>query len=257
MDHEADLFAVLEKVGKQQVQSSESPETPSPDATVGRGPSPVTKRNLFVHHDTHPVVFDVVLLKEYGTDWFVWEAETLWREIMADFKIPSIHDHVKAKIQAIKTLHISEAYWTDWEPFSWVTQAVNNNIPDWLTIQKPSLSQLVNSVDVATMVRANEIFAPEVKDFTAACLLEEGVLYAPNEIKFCQEAIDRYAHDNSIEDYASIVQQVQARYRQVCSNPATVSLEENVVDIQVAKLKVAWDYLTTRRAQLREQLPLL
>lgn len=257
MDHEADLLAVLEKVGQQPVHSSEGSETPPPDSNVGWRPTPITKRNLFVHHDTHPVVFDVALMGKYGTDWFVWEADTLWREIMEDFKVPSIHDHAKAKIQAVKTLHISEAYWTDWEPFSWITQAVNNNIPDWLTMQKPSVGQLMNSVDVATMVRAGEDFAPEVKDFVAACMLEDNVLYAPDVIGFCQEAIERYARDRDVEDYALIVKQVQEKYRQACGNPSTVKFEENVVDVQVAKLKVAWDYLSRRRAQLKEQLLLL
>jgi len=251
MDHEADLLAVLQNIGQQSVHKK--------DSLVSEGwkTSKVTRKTLFVHHDTHPVVYDVALLQEYGTDWFIWEAETLWKEVMGDFKVPSISDHAKAKIQAVKTLHISEAYWTDWEPFSWITQALNNNIPDWLTMQKPSASQLFNSVDVATMVRSNESFTPEVKDFVAACMLEEGLLYAPENLGFCQEAIDRYANERGVEDYAQIVRDVQSRYKQIVANPAAVSLEENVVDIQVAKLKVAWDYLSKRRAQLKEQLLLL
>jgi hypothetical protein len=252
MDHGADLLTVLEGIGQRPAPIVEA--TPPP--ATGWKASPVTRKTLFVHHDTHPVVYDVALLKEYGVDWFEWEAATLWSEILRDFKVPSISDHAKTKIQAIKTLHISESFWTEWEVFGWISQALNNNIPDWQTMQKPSIGQLLNAVDVATLVRADEVFSPEVQGYVAASILDEGVLYAPDELKFCQPDIDLYAASRPVEDYASIVHETQTRYLQLRGG-ASLDLQENAVDVQVAKLKVAWDYLTKRREQLKEQLLLL
>jgi hypothetical protein len=288
--HEEQLLAFLEKIGQPEVpattpsvldaddSSAEHVETAGPSEdpnevndidSVATGPgipedtlAPITKRNLWVHHDTHPVVYDVALLSEYGTDWFEWEAETLWREIREDFHVPSISDHARTKIQAIKTLHIHEWYWTKWEVFCWITQALNNNIPDFQVLQKPSAAQLMNSVDVATMVRNDQEFTAELQMFVAAVMVEAGIFYAPNPIAFCQDEIETLLDELKITK--SLIGQVQERYRAVkliapevwVSSPEPI-LQENVVDIQVAKLKVACDYLDLRRRQLQEQLRLL
>ena len=285
-DHESNLLAVLERVGQQKPSISVGTSEPAvldadlvvdttdkikpvlnlndmtglPPVMVGdiqdRKSTPVTTKNLFVHHDSHPVVFDVALLRRYGTDWFEWEAETLWKEIKEDFHVPSISDHAKAKIQAVKTLHIGQMYWTSWEVFCWITQALNNNIPDWQVIQKPSIAQLFNSVDSAEMVRSDEVFALEVQSFVAASLLDEGVLYAPHPIAFCQSEVNRYLKDRGIAS-SDLITEVQQKYREIIRTPEGLTLEENPVDIQVAKLKVAWDYQALRNKQLKEQLLLL
>ena len=285
-DHELDLLAVLEKVGQQNPLISVDASEPAildadlvvettdktksdltlndmtglPPVMVGdiqnRKPTLVTTKNLFVHHDSHPVVFDVALLRKYGTDWFEWESETLWKEIKEDFHVPSISDHAKAKIQAVKTLHIGQMYWTSWEVFCWVTQALNNNIPDWQVLQKPSIAQLFNSVDSAEMVRSGEVFTLEIQSFVAASVLDENVLYAPHPIAFCQSEINRYLKDRGIES-ADLITEVQQKYREIIRTPEGLTLEENPIDIQVAKLKVAWDYQALRNKQLKEQLLLL
>ena len=282
VDHESNLLAVLQKVG-QQIPSTSSdddsavldartivPTTdhykvvlPDVDASPPlqvpelntRKATPVTGKNLFVHHDTHPVVFDIALLRKYAADWFGWQPETLWKEIKEDFRVPSISDHAKAKIQAVRTLHIGEMYWKNWESFCWITQALNNNIPDWHILQKPSLSQLMSSVDIAEMVRKGETFALEVESFVAASMLDEGVLYAPHPVSFCQDEINRYLKDTGIA-YEEVETEVQRKYREAIKTSG-MSLEENAVDIQVAKLKVAWDYQAMRGRQLKEQLLLL
>jgi len=280
-DHESSLLAVLQKVGQQSptISVDESavldaativsttdrykinlpepsfiPPLTVPDLNT-RKVTPITNKNLFVHHDAHPVVFDIVLLKKYKAEWFEWQPETLWKEIKEDFRVPSISDHAKAKIQAIRTLHIGEMFWKSWESFCWITQALNNNIPDWHVLQKPSLSQLISSVDISEIIRAGEVFALEVTSFIAASVLDEGVFYAPHPISFCQSEIDRYLDSKGIE-HTEIAAAVQKKYRDVIKTSG-MPLEENIVDIQVAKLKVAWDYQAMRGRQLKEQLQLL
>jgi hypothetical protein len=53
-----------------------------------------------------------------------------------------------------------------------------------------------------------------------------------------------------------LISEVQKKYREVIKTPG-IPLEENAVDIQVAKLKVAWDYQAMRGRQLKDQLALL
>lgn len=288
--HEDRLLAVLEKIGQPEVSAAvpsvidaddesaahvetsgptedpneEAKDEPIDPAGIPAGLAPISHKNLFVHHDTHPVVFDLALLAKYDTDWFEWEPATLWKEIKEDFRVPSISDHACAKIQAIKTLHINEWYWDKWEVFCWITQALNNNIPDFQVIQKPSIAQLMNSVDIATMVRTGEEFIQEVQSWVGASVVEEGVFYAPKPIEFCQDEILELLTEIQVPNPEQAIAIVQTRFREVMAMPEEVwsqegdpILEENPVDIQVAKLKVACDYLALRRRQLKDQLRLL
>lgn len=221
--------------------------------------TPIDHKNLWIHHDTHPVVLDISLLRMYDVGWFEWEPVTLWKEIMEDFRVPSISDHVKAKVQAIKTLHINEWFWTKWEVFCWINQALNNNIPDFHVMQKPSIPQLMNSVDIASMVRDGEEFSPEVQMFVGASVLEEGVLFAPEPISFCQDEISQLL-DQTNPEVKSLIPQVEKRWKELSDKPSEEwgsELEETPVDTQVAKLIVANNYLSLRRRQLKEQLRLL
>jgi len=252
----------VETSGPTEEPTVEAPEPPKQE--VLERPAPITKRNLFVHHDTHPVVFDVSLLAKYDLDWFIWEPQTLWREIKDDFRVPSISDHTCTKIQAIRTLHINEWFWTKWEVFCWITQALNNNIPDFHVIQKPSIAQLLNAIEIADMVRTGEEFSQEVQGWVASCMVDEGIFYAPNSIAFCQDEIVQLLKEIQVEDVDNLIGAVQSRYREVMLIPeqtwmSTVEpiLQETVVDIQVAKLKLAADYLTMRYRQLKDQLRLL
>jgi hypothetical protein len=269
-EYEAELRSVLEKIGTEESRPTDSSVDLTGTASEGKvgtepsPPRPFSARNLFVHHDTHPVVFDIVLLKQYQEDWFTWEAETLWREIKEDFRVPSISDHSKAKIQAIKTLHINEWYWTKWEVFCWVTQSVNNNIPDFSVLQKPSIPQLFNAVEIASMVRKDEEFGSEVQMFVASSVVEEGVFYAPEPIAFCQDEVVQLLDELKIDDAAELISSVEKRFDQVMkiSPEKWVAadgfvLQEVPEDIQSAKLKVAQDYLALRRRQLQAQLRLL
>lgn len=273
-DYEAELRNVLEKVGQVATETPDVPvvddsvsaadhqETAAQDAPEDIKPlteevpsKPFSSRNLFVHHDTHPVVLDIKLIDRYGTDWFGWEPETLWAEIMDDFRTPSISDHVRSKIQAIRTIHISNWVFEKWEIFCPVIQALNNNIPDFEIMRKPTIAQLFAGVDMITMVRNDEVFSQEVQQFCGAAMLDDGVVAAPQPVAFCQDEILEIQEEMGVPvDPAPI----REKYRQVVTLPADqVVLEETPVDIQVAKLLIARDYMRLRRQQMKEQLRVL
>ncbi|MCK4306552.1 MAG: hypothetical protein KAY24_20080 [Candidatus Eisenbacteria sp.] len=264
-DYEAELRAVLEKTGEEAgiIDSTDAssehvetiaPESERPEVAEGRA-APFSSSKLFVHHDTHPVVLDIKLIDQYGTDWFEWEPETLWREIMDDFRTPSISDHVKSKIQAMKTIHITDWAFSKWEVFCPIIQALNNNIPDFEVLRRPTVSQLFVGVDMMTMVRADVPFSPEVQKFCAASLLDAGVICAPQPISFCQDEIVDFQNERGIPVDP---EPVRDKYRRMMSVPAEeVVLEETPIDIQIAKLIVARDYLQIRRDQMKHQLRLL
>lgn len=266
-DYEAELRELLEKTGEgvgitdssdetadHTETVEESPEDKRPVVEEGQ-PKPFSSRNLFVHHDTHPLVLDIKMMDQYGTDWFEWEADTLWREIMDDFRTPSISDHVKSKIQAVKTIHISDWCFQKWEVFCPITQALNNNIPDFEIMRRPTVSQLFAGVDMMTFIRNDVEFSQEIQQWCACSLLDAGVVCAPQPIAFCQDEIVDIQEGRGIPVDPSPIKE---KYRYLISVPAEeVELGENPVDIQVAKLVIARDYLALRRHQMKQQLRIL
>jgi hypothetical protein len=300
---ELDLFERLK--GAQDVK----PTAPSEGSTMEKEiaktdpdfSTPLTIRNLFTHHDTHPVVIDFALLKTYGPQWLGWDTTTVLQEIQKSFA-SQISEHSRAKIQAVKTLHIVNSPWDSWQVFEKVIQALNNNVPKWEHIQAPSLEQLYAGIDIMNAVRAEE-FSDEVKAYIAASILNEDVFYVPPPLDFvqmevskpyyvcmdCDNADSALFHDGlcdtcthkflpenglSFTPDPELVAQgkgknlkllltfdpdpIEKRWNEVKNSPSDqVELKETQVDVQVAKLLVARDYLNIRRRQLAEQLTAL
>lgn len=149
--------------------------------------TPLTIRNLFTHHDAHPIVIDLSLLKAFGLEWWLWEQETIEAEIQRVFKT-QISEHAKVKIQTVKTLHVSPAPWQSWQVFEKIIQGLNNNIPRWELMQAPSLDQLYAGLDMMDTLR-QEDFSDEVKQYIAAAVLHEDVFFVPPPLDFVQEFV--------------------------------------------------------------------
>jgi len=258
----------------------------------------VTLRNIFTHQDTHPVVIDFALLKAFGLEWYTWEAETLWAEVKRVFQM-NISELNRAKVQTLKTLHVSNAPWDYWQVFEKTVQGLNNTVPHWAFMQIPTLEQLYATMDMLEHIRVVD-FSNEVKLYIATAVLHEDVTFVPPPLSFvqmevsqpyyhckdCGHEYEALFHDGvcdscsqkfdpeqglSMRPKQELINKgigthmetrlrhdpelVQKRWDAVKSEALSkVELEENEVDIQVAKLLVARDYMNIRRRQLAEQL---
>ena len=71
----------------------------------------VTASNIWRHPDAHPIVLDLLLLRAYGPDWLLWEAETLQHLVPQDFKtqvfVPHEHDLRIGRLLAETQQHAS------------------------------------------------------------------------------------------------------------------------------------------------------
>jgi hypothetical protein len=255
--------------------------------------APVTIRNLFTHHDVHPVVLDLAMLKEFGEEWYLWESATLWSEIKRLFKT-DVSELTRAKIQTVKSIHSSPLPWTKWQVFEKIVQGLNNNIPTWETMQVPSLEQLYVGVDILETFR-KEDFSDEVCAYIASAVLNDEVSFVPAPLDFVQaEVAQPYLkcadcglqesslfHDgictscskktdpesglgmkpsndkgkNVIELLQHDFRPVEARWQEVGRKPSSeIEFNEDVVDSQLSKLILARDYMNVRRRQLADQL---
>jgi hypothetical protein len=165
--------------------------------------TPVSIRNLFTHHDAHPIVLDFALLRAFQLDWLGWEAETVWAEIQRVFKT-QISELTRAKIQTVKTCHISNGPWEHWQVFEKIMQGLNNNIPRFELMQAPTIEQLYAGVDILEGLRQNE-YSDEVKLYMSAAVLNEEVIFVPPPLDFIQVEVSQpYYHckDCGNEDLA-------------------------------------------------------
>jgi hypothetical protein len=156
------------------------------DPDVGK---PVTIRTLFTHHDTHPVVLDLSLMRQFGLDWLSWDIATVWSEIKTEFKT-EISELSRAKIQTVKTCHVSAMPWTKWQVFEKVMQGLNNNIPTFELMQAPTLEQLYAGVDILATIRKVE-FSDEVKLYMASSVQLEEITFVPPPLDFIQQEVAR------------------------------------------------------------------
>jgi hypothetical protein len=120
----------------------------------------------------------------------------LWAEIPRVFQPAaragwtiSVSEHNRNKIQAIRTLHVAFGFWSRWETFTPIIQALNNNVPRFDILQRPSVAQMISGVDTANMIR-REVFVGDVAPFAAACALDDGVCWLPEPLGFVNDSIN-------------------------------------------------------------------
>ena len=269
-----ELYEALLKVSQSPEKVQEPPPKPMEDTDR---PVPFSRKNAFIHHDAHPLLLDLLLLNNFSVEWLAWEPETLWSEIQRVFKQPPLPAHNRNKIQAVRTAHVVESPWEDWETFTVVSQSLNNNLPNFQVLHKPTPAQVMNTVKVLGRIR-KLTFSDEVQKFIAACFLDESIYYLPKPMSFAQDeaAMLRYRctrcgnmdRDDS-NDHCDVCgapevalrkepkfdpKPVAKRYRQILAQGEDRDeLQETVEDIQVAKLLVARDYCDFRDQQLAAQ----
>lgn len=265
------------------VETVPPPEEPKPPAEK---PSfaPIGPKNVFGHHDAHPLLLDAILLDKYGPLWLDWEPETIWSEINDDFK-QVISAHNRNKIQAVKLCHLVDTPWTNWEVFVLVVQALNNNVPNFRILQRPTIAQILNAVNIMDKIKSeSEVkFSEEVMKFIAACFLDDGVVYLPPPVDEAQPWASRPRYrcskcgkidvddDNDICDSCGVsdkylVKEMERDYRPtkkrydecLAAGDSRDELgDDSPEDVQTAKLLVAREYVLDRQKQLADQMRVL
>lgn len=272
------FFSQLQDAEQQRPVVEEEPKEEVAEKEHKGDYAPFAAHNFLAHHDTHPLVLDAMLLDRYGVDWLDWEPETIVEELKDDFRQPSISALNWQQIQAVKTCHLTPAPWKAWDVFVVVCAALNNNIPNFHTLVKPTIAQVMVSLDIMAKID-DQPFSEEMAQFIAACFLDEGVYFLPPPTDFAQTwasnpryrctkcgKVDR-DDENSIcdscgapetyleKEYELDWRPVKSRYDQIIAQGEDHDvLQETVEDVQVAKLLVARDYVMYRRQQLAEQL---
>lgn len=220
-----------------------TPERPAPS---GKAPAEhgVTVTNLLRHPDAHPVVLDFVLLKRYGPEWMVWEPETLEGHIGRDFR-GGVSDLNFSKIQAVKTLHLVDSFWLQWEVFLPCLTVFNGTFPDFSVLRPPTVAQCAVAVDIANYIRDDVDWSPEIKAFI-------GVVFQHDDI-FCPvEPLDFVPVDvEGLPINRSEIMGLWPGVRASREEPKG----DSITSEQLRRMLTVYNYLEEYRSRLKKQLP--
>ena len=152
---------------------------------------PKTPKHAFTSKDVHPLVLDLLLLKEFGPEYLGWEPETVWVEISKTWGT-SVSDSNKNKIQAIRTCHTTSQPYERWETFELVCSGLVGQPPKFDLIQRPTPHKAAFALEVMTQIKEKQRVADEVYKYISACMLDYGLVYGQGPLSPCNKHLRHF-----------------------------------------------------------------
>jgi hypothetical protein len=186
---------------------------------------------------TKPTDLLRILTSAFGAGWVTWEPETIWSEMRRVFG-EAPNEITKGKVQALKTLLVTNAFWVDHLAFEKVVLAVNGRIPIFDQYQHPSPAMIAFAMEEAATIRGAR-FSDEVLRYIAAVCFESGLIILPEPLDAAQESLDemtepivgRQLREDLKRQWSSLNGEAQGVYT------------ETVAGIQMARMKAIREYV--------------
>ena len=192
---------------------------------------PFTKKSAFTDRRSHPLLLDLIMIKEFGPHYLSWEPETCWEEVRRTFSV-TVSELNKNKIQATRTCHVSDRPYSAWEIFEKVAVSFSGSIPKFDVIQKPTPHVCGAALDVMSQIKDKEL-SEEVVKYVAATLLDQGVCYGPGPLKACNKYLAPH-----------VGPELQRRVAKAIASGARPDFDgTNEDDVQVFKVTMITDYI--------------
>lgn len=131
----------------------------------------------------------VAALRKIDAGWLQWEPETLWAELKrAGVQLTDI---LKNKIQAVKALLTTDAFYRDHVAFEKIVVALNDRIPLFDQYQHPSPAMIARAIKQAQqVVEPFGEWSDEVKRYVAVVCHDAGLYLLAFELAPFQESLD-------------------------------------------------------------------
>ena len=197
----------------------------------------------FTNKNSHPLVLNLILLKEFGKEYLGWEPETCWFEIKRTWG-PTVSESSRNKIQAIRTCHVSDQPYERWEIFEKVALGLLGMSPRFALIQKTTPHRASVALEIFGHVRPEKDITPEVYKYVAACMLDYGMVYGTDTQTPCNKYTIAYSSTGQLDKIKDRVLRG--------STPSFDGVDLD--DIQVMKSLSVKDFNTQISRMLLEQL---
>lgn len=200
---------------------------------------PENASQAFTHPGTHPLVLNLLLLREFGHEYLGWEPETIWSEVSSVWG-RSISDVSKQKVQAVRACYVSSLPLQQWPAFEKVAAGLVGVAPRPDDIQRPSPGRAHMALDVLAHVQDNGKPGDEVARYCAAVLLDHGMVYGPGSLEIANPFVR--------SDPA-----LQAQVRSAMGRAASIS-GNTALDVQVSKSRAVASFASGMADSLAEQV---
>lgn len=202
---------------------------------------PKNASSAFQHRLSHPLLLELLLLKEFGPEYLEWEPETLWTELAHTYgQAPSAS--VKSKVQSVRACQVSDAPYLEWEAFEKVCRGYGGSRVRFDFHQPPKPENAAAFVHGLGLIRENVKVSDEVFRYLAAVLNDAGMVYAPSVLEPANKYLLHWV-DKKDQD------EVRARVK----NNDVPDAIGDAIDLQVAKSVQVVDYVAYVSKLLKEQ----
>lgn len=127
----------------------------------------------------HVLPLSMLLTEALGPEFLGWTSEALREE--CEDRWGKIGVLTWERIQALRVLHIHDAYWKEWEVFEKITAAIIGEAPIFNLVQPPEAEEIAVSLSVAAKVDRHE-FDDDVKAYIVSACLNDGLWYYEDPI---------------------------------------------------------------------------
>lgn len=193
------------------------------------------------------------LVSEFGKDWVFMENDTMFQEWEGRFIPEDGYDYIRNKINALKTLYLSNSFYEDHLVFEKIISAICEIEISWEDDQEPDVSEINFAFkDIEEIMSLDkEFFCSEIRGYVAGIAQLEGMILLPERLSFAQNYLDRLNKEtflnffegeerekakNSPESYLLYLKNT---IRSKSDNFSSLEMldEENLFDNQAIKLK--------------------
>lgn len=211
-----------------------------------------------LHAETTTAAALYAATKKLIGDFLTWEPESIWLELAhrgVDMPLAN-----RAKVNACVALHLVPSFFWDAGVFEKTVMAFDHadTNPDVLDEARPEALAwgVLDAEAVRRMVGDEHIdFESEPKAYTAVVLRRAGLVWAPDELSFCQDALNRMTINEGIREQVAegwvnlkVKGVEELRHHHFAENP---------VDVQLAHLAAVRLYVRERQAQQARELAAL
>lgn len=172
-----------------------------------------------------------------GDGWPSWEPETLWADLKRHGL--ALSAALKDKVQSVKTLLTTNAFWLDHVAFEKVAMGLNGAQVVFDSYQHPSPGMIAKALLEASSIRPME-FSEEVRRYIAAVCFEAGLILLPGPLSVAQESLD--AMTTRVVG-GHLKEELSRLWEERAVNGGAVGLyTETVTGIQLARMAAILEY---------------
>lgn len=144
----------------------------------------------FVLRAMEPLAVLHVLRKFLGGEWWTYDRDAIF-QLVED--IVPLSGSSKDRIRALQLLYHNSSFWTEWEVFNWICQALDGLGTDFARTPQLRAHEMVMPLivanTIATLQGADSEYGEEVVSYVAVSCMEDGCWTLPFPLSIAQNRV--------------------------------------------------------------------